>query len=368
MQVAIDSTTCNIADTAYVTITAGSNKANLNFTANKLQPCTNLSYRFDNTSIPTNGSFSPQSFTWDFGDGTPIVPAGTESVNHTYAGPGTYLVKLSFSDSLFCNSPDDTVKTVRLSPQVTASFVTPPAGCVPYTALFQNTSLGGLNFLWNFGDGNTSTLDNPTHLYNTPGTYRVSLVAYDSTSCNKVDSTFINISVQSIPTAAFSYNPLQPQENTFTQFTNQSFGATNYFWDFGDTDSSTEVNPRHIFPATGTYTVCLIAENEAGCTDTICQPVQSLINPLLDVPTAFTPGKFGVNSIVGVRGFGIKTMNWKIYNRWGQKVFESTSPKLGWNGTYKGKVQPMDVYTYTLDVIFSDGKKARKTGDITLLK
>lgn len=368
MQVAIDSATCNIADTAYVTITAGSNKANLNFIANKLQPCTNLSYRFDNVSAATNGSFSPQTFTWDFGDGSPLVIAGTESVTHTYAGPGTYPVKLSFSDTLFCNSPDDTVKTIRLSPQVTAAFITPPSGCVPYTAVFQNTSLGGLSFLWNFGDGITSTVDNPSHDYLRPGTYRVSLIAFDSSSCNKIDSTFQNISVQSVPTAAFSYSPLQPQENTFTQFTNQSAGAINYFWNFGDGDSSVEVNPRHIFPETGTFTVCLIAENEAGCTDTVCQPVQSLINPLLDVPSAFTPGKFGVNSVVGVRGFGIKTMNWKIYNRWGQKVFESNSPKAGWNGTFKGKLQPLDVYVYTLDVIFSDGKKLRKTGDITLLK
>lgn len=368
MQVAIDSATCNVADTAYVTITAGSNKANLAFVANKLEPCTNLSYRFDNTSLATNGSFSPQSFTWDFGDGSAPLVAGTEPVNHTYAGPGTYIVKLSFSDSLFCNSPDDTAKTIRLSPQVKAAFVTPPSGCIPYTAVFQNTSLGGLNFLWNFGDGTTSAVDNPTHDYLTPGTYRVSLIAFDSSSCNKIDSTFINISVQNVPTAGFSFTPTQPQENTFTQFTNQSAGAINYFWNFGDGDSSTEVNPRHIFPATGTYNVCLVAENEAGCTDTACLPVQALINPLLDVPSAFTPGKFGVNSVVGVRGFGIKTMNWKIYNRWGQLVFESTSPKSGWDGTYKGKLQPMDVYTYTLDVIFSDGKKLRKTGDITLIK
>ncbi len=368
MLVAIDSTTCNVADTAYLTIRAGSNKANLGFIANKLQPCTNLSYRFDNTSTPTNGTFSPQSFTWDFGDGSPLVTAGTESVNHAYAGPGTYLVKLLLSDTLFCNSPDDTVKIIRLSPQVKAAFATPLTGCVPYTAIFQNTSLGGLSFFWNFGDGATSTVDNPTHDYPIAGTYRVSLIAFDSTSCNKVDSTFINVTVQNVPAAAFSFSPVVPQYNTFTQFNNQSRGAINYLWNFGDEETSIEVNPSHIFPATGTYTVCLVAENEAGCTDTVCQPVQSLINPLLDVPSAFTPGKFGVNGIVGVRGFGIKNMNWKIYNRWGQLVFASTSPKSGWDGTFKGKVQPMDVYTYTLDVIFSDGKKLRKTGDITLLK
>ena len=61
-------------------------------------------------------------------------------------------------------------------------------------------------------------------------------------------------------------------------------------------------------------------------------------------------------------------MEWKIYNRWGQLLFTTNSSKTGWDGTYKEVLQPMDVYTYTLDVEFSDGKKLRKTGDITLLR
>ena len=96
--------------------------------------------------------------------------------------------------------------------------------------------------------------------------------------------------------------------------------------------------------------------------------VDALIRPLLDVPNAFTPGRFGINGIVSVKGFGIKEMHWSIYNRWGQKVFETTSTKSGWDGTFKGVVQPMDVYTYTLDASFTDGKSLRKTGDITLLR
>ena len=72
--IAIDSSTCNIADTAYIHVKAGNNKALLNFIANKLPPCTNLSYRFDNTSTSLLNNFGPQSFTWDFGDGsTPII-------------------------------------------------------------------------------------------------------------------------------------------------------------------------------------------------------------------------------------------------------------------------------------------------------
>ena len=93
-----------------------------------------------------------------------------------------------------------------------------------------------------------------------------------------------------------------------------------------------------------------------------------IINPLLDVPNAFTPGKYGVNGIVKVAGFGIGKMSWKIYNRWGQVVFATNDRKQGWDGTFKGAVQPMDVYTYTLDVEFTNGIKLRKTGDITLLQ
>ncbi len=367
--IAIDSTTCNISDTAYTTIRVGNNKVFMDFVSNKLAPCTNLSYSFTNTSSPTFGGFNPNTFTWDFGDNTPpVIASQAPPVMHTYAGPGTYLVKLTINDTTFCNSPEDTVKTVRLSPQVQALFTTPAAGCVPYTADFVNNSLGGLNFFWDFGDGGTSTQDNPSHLYTNPGTYLVKLLAFDSTSCNKIDSTSYSIKVSSIPFASFSYTPNPPQENKFTNFVNQSIGAINYLWDFGDGDTSTLVNPSHIFPATATYKVCLNAANAEGCSDDTCMDVQAIITPLVDVPSAFTPGRFGINGRIKVEGFGIAQMHWVIYNRWGQKVYETDNRKSAWDGTFKGKLQPVDVYAYTLEVTFSDGKKYRKTGDITLLR
>ena len=367
--IAIDSTTCNISDTAYTTIKVGNNKVFLDFIANKLQPCTNLSYSFVNTSSPTFGGFNANTFTWDFGDNSPpVVQSQAPPVNHTYAGPGTYLVKLTINDTTFCNSPEDTVKTVRLSPQVKALFATPPTGCAPYTADFVNNSLGGLSFFWDFGDGTTSAQDNPSHLYPNPGTYRVRLLAFDSSSCNKIDSTSFSITVSSIPFASFSFNPNPPEENKFTNFVNQSTGAIKYLWNFGDGDTSTDVNPSHIFPATATYKVCLNAANAAGCSDDTCVDVKALIKPLVDVPSAFTPGRFGINSRIKVEGFGIAQMHWIIYNRWGQKIYETDNRKSYWDGTFNGKLQPVDVYTYTLDVTFSDGKKYRKTGDITLLR
>lgn len=367
--ISIDSLTCNISDTSYKFIVVGNNKISLDFVSQKVPPCTNLSYTFTNTSVAASGAFHPNTFTWDFGDNTPLVTQGfSPAVNHTYASQGTYQVKLTINDSTFCNSPDDTVKTVRLSPQVKASFETPANGCVPYNAVFKNESLGGISFIWDFGDGTTSTEDNPQHLYANTGTYTVRLRAFDSSSCNKVDSTSFTITVSPVPSASFTYSPNPPQENEISKFVNQSLNATHYLWNFGDGDSSTEVSPQHLFNASQVYNVCLKAINDAGCSDDTCIDVRAIVKPILDVPSAFTPGKFGANSKIRVEGFAIQTMHWAIYNRWGQKVYETNNRKSAWDGTYKGKLQPADVYAYTLDVTFSDGTKVKKTGDITLLR
>lgn len=368
--IAIDSATCNIADTVYQMIHMGNNRVKPSFIPVKQPPCDNLTYVFtNNSSTPVPGPFNPNIFTWDFGDNSTFVTNSFgDPVSHTYASPGTYKIKLTVTDVTFCNSPADTTIEINISPLVKASFQTPAVGCAPYEASFDNTSTGSNSFIWNFGDGTTSTDKSPTHTYNNPGSYTIRLIANEPNSCNKTDDTTMTILVSTKPTAAFSYLPLQPEENVFTTFTNGSIGAVSYAWDFGDGDTSLQMNPRHIFPATGTYNVCLTAINQYGCTDTVCHEVKSIIKALMDVPNAFTPGKFGVNSSIGVEGFGIQDMQWTIYNRWGQKVFETNNKSIRWDGTFNGKALPMDVYSYTLRVGFSDGTKAVKTGDITLIR
>ncbi len=369
MLIAEDSNTCNIRDTAYKTIRVSTNFATLGFNAIKQQPCTNLSYQFINTSRAFLGSFDNKGFIWDFGDGS--VDTGSISYNpiHRYASTGTYIVRLCVIDTFVCNSPDCYVDTVRISDVARAIFETSPTGCAPYTPVFKNNSLGGLSWLWNFGDNTSSTEFEPAgKIYNLPGTYTIRLTVFDSTTCNKQHDTTFAITVYPIPTALGEATPNPGETNKPINFINRSVGASSYKWEFGDGETSTLENPSHLFNETKEYTVLLIAFNDAGCSDTFPIIVQARVLPLLDVPTAFTPGKFGVNSQVSVVGFGIGKMDWRIYNRWGQLVFQTANRKDGWDGTYKGKAQPMDVYTYTLDVEFTDGKKLRKTGDITLLR
>jgi gliding motility-associated-like protein len=373
MMVAIDSSSCNIADTSYRHVVGRTDKALVSFTGVKdpNAPCTSLTYDFTNLSTASK-PFGPASFVWNFGDGSAPVPDGTGSLVHSYQSAGTYIVDLFMVDTSYCNYPDTAIETLRVSPVAKAQFVTPATGCAPYTATFNNTSLGGLQFYWNFGDGTPSDSDvNPVHVYPDPGTYTVSLLEIDTTTCNQKDSTQFTITVSGRPTAAFTYSPETPVVNTPFVFSNESIGGVSYKWLFGDGDSTVRTTTdtvQYLYIQTDSFLVCLVTTNAAGCTDTACHAVDALINPLLDVPNAFTPGRFGQNGIIKVMGFGITHMDFRVYNRWGKLVFESVDPAIGWDGTYRGEIQPMDVYAYTLEADFSNGTHIIKKGDITLIR
>ena len=151
--VAIDSNSCNVADTAYLNIRVRTDRAILDFDIAKLPPCESLNYMFTNTSIPPPAKpFQPDDFTWDFGDGTrkpADLPPG--SITHAYASSGTYMVRLILNDTSYCNYPDSLTDTLRVSPIVKAQFEISD-GCAPYNAYFNNTSLAGQQFQWDFGD------------------------------------------------------------------------------------------------------------------------------------------------------------------------------------------------------------------------
>jgi gliding motility-associated-like protein len=144
--------------------------------------------------------------------------------------------------------------------------------------------------------------------------------------------------------------------------------ATRYLWDFGDNTGSTENNPVHQFTSTNTFKTCLTAYNSSNCPSEICKLVPADVEPLIGIPTAFSPNGDGENDILYVRGAAIETMDLKIYNRWGQLVFETTSQEIGWDGTFNGQPQPVEAYGYVLHATFIDGSEKLLKGNITLLR
>ena len=369
--ISVDSTSCNIQDTAYTTIRVRNDEALLGFNADKSGPCASTTYQFTNTStVATGKPFNNTSFTWYFNDGSPPFVTGKATFTHAFPGIGTYNIRMVLTDTNFCNAPDSSIKTLRIAANVKAAFQTPPSGCAPYTAVIKNTTAGGQTFLWQFGDGTTSNESEPKHLYATPGTYIIKLTATDEATCNVSDSAEFTVTVSGSPSAAYTYAPKPPQENTPVEFINTSVGATSYKWNFGDGDtlSTTSTLPfKHIFNETKAFNTCLIATNQFGCTDTVCLEIQARVVPIIDVSNAFTPNGDGINDKVFVRGYGITKMVWRIYNRWGALVFQTANRLEGWDGTYKGSLQPTEVYNYVLDAEFGAGIKFQKKGDITLL-
>ncbi|MBK6837125.1 MAG: PKD domain-containing protein [Bacteroidetes bacterium] len=151
----------------------------------------------------------------------------------------------------------------------TASFTADQTtGCTPLSVQFTSTSTGAVSYYWDLGNGNTSTLPNPTNLYSTPGTYTISLIAYDGAG-NSDTAVYTNyITVIGKPTAHFSTPSVASclDNNSYT-FSNTSTGASTYLWDFGDGTTSTQANPTHVYNQSGSFTVTLIATNTFGCQD-----------------------------------------------------------------------------------------------------
>lgn len=200
------------------------------------------------------------SWFWDFGDASTSTQ---QSPSHTYANPGTYTVCLIATAP--CGSDTLCQNVTVTCPQPTVAF-TPTANGL--TQVFTDQSQPGVTgWFWDFGDGNTSSLQNPSHTYAAPGTYNVCLTVISPCGsgfgCQSVTVTC------PAPVAGFQHSV-----NLFTaQFTNQSTGTNNsYFWDFGDGNTSNQANPSHTYSQNGTYTVCLIAQNICGA-DTSCNSV-----------------------------------------------------------------------------------------------
>ena len=255
-----------------------------NFSSNVTEGAVPLSVNFTDTS--TN---SPTSWLWDFGDGNTST---SENPTHIYSSTGTYNVSLNVSNVAGSNI------STQLSYITTA--VTPVAnfsanvteGAIPLSVSFTDLSLNSPNsWMWNFGDGNTSTVQNPTHVYASVGTYNVSLNVTNVGGSNV--STQLSYIITAIsPVANFSSNVTEGAIPLSVNFTDLSTNSpTSWLWDFGDGTNSTDQNPTHVFLSVGTYNVSLNATNVGG---------SNVSTQLSYITTAATPvSNFSANTTEG---------------------------------------------------------------------
>ena len=246
-----------------------------------------------------------------------------------------------------------------------------------------------MSYLWDFGDGQTSTAFEPNHTYTGPAnTYTVTLTAVNALGCPKTYAIANYIRIVPPPTADFIIAPasiISIPDYTF-KFTDASTnGAQTYKWTFGDGDESTLKDPTHKYTDTGKYLVTMRTYNEFGCVDSLQKTVQIIGVPgYVYLPNSFIPG--GTSSPLQkftAVGSGIKSWRMQIFNKWGQVVWETTQlddgkPVEGWDGTYKGVPQPQGIYFWKLDVelingtewkgMTYDNKAPKRTGEIYLIR
>lgn len=244
--------------------------------------CLPLSIQFQDSSV--QGASQIISWTWDFGNGN---TAFTPNPSQAYTTQGTYTVQLKVADANGCE--DSLSKTMVVYPRPVAAFgANDTTGCALNPVSFQNFSSGGapiVSYVWQFGNGDTSHLVAPTYTYPRGGLYGVTLTVRDTNGCvgihHKPD--FINMQA---PSAAFTLNQHQGCPGLNVQFTDLSQTDTtlmSWMWDFGDSTSSTQINPNHIYTQSGKYTVSLTIMDAIGC-GSIAEKIDTIT--IIDAPKA----------------------------------------------------------------------------------
>jgi gliding motility-associated-like protein len=253
---------------------------------------------------------------------------------------GTTTYTLTGTSSAGCVNTDQVNVTVNPNPIV--SFIPGNSGCAPLTSSFTNTSTNSNSCVWSFSNGTTiSGCGTIPVTFNQAGCYDVTLTTTSAQGCTASLSSLDIICVEANPIAEFSPSSNElPNTNTLVDFTNNSIGASSYFWSFGsDNATSTEENPSFIYPDInqGSYVVMLVATSPFGCVDTAYSTINVYEELIFYVPNTFTPDLDNFNPIfqpIFTSGFDPKDFVLYIYNRWGELIFESHDSAIGWDGSY----------------------------------
>jgi len=283
-------------------------------------------YTFLSTSTVVLG---PIAYAWDFGNGTiSNLSNPTISLNG-----GTYNVKLVVSGRGTCK--DTATQVVNVAAAPVADFTFSRNGCTNSAEafIFTNTTTGGaptVNYLWNFGDGATSTAKNPTHYYLYPNNYTITLTATDANNNSSTKSVTIQSQGGAQPHADFNIisNTANGSSYTFISTSTINSGWMTYAWDLGDGTTSSLINPTKTYTATGIYNVKLVVTGSSGCKDSVTKAVNVISvanNAVIVTPITVYPNPVVDNASVTFTSPITGNVNIKLVSQWGQVVKTQTA-------------------------------------------
>ncbi|MEZ4804627.1 MAG: PKD domain-containing protein [Bacteroidia bacterium] len=310
---------------------------------------------FDFSNLNTNPKVSFVTAKWIYGDGQ--TSNGIDPAPMQFSKDGNYSVTLITESSIGCQ--DTSTVDVVIHPHPVTSFTAEDV-CFPEPVQFTNTSSissGTVStYLWDFGDFTSSGVPSPQHNYAFAGLYDVQLISFSEYMCS--DTVFVASAarVDEKPKANFDFNqlPTVQQDQSRFKFNNKSSSnSTSYEWDFGNQTGSSEEHPIGIFEDTGRYNVSLVAFTDAGCSDTFVRNTGMIIPDFFYyLPNAFSPNGDVHNNIY--RGLGSKFVfefKMEIFNRWGEKLYETNDITKGWDGYYNGELCMEGAYLCRVQIV-----------------
>lgn len=325
------------------------------------------------TDLSTIAYDTLTTWNWSFGDGTFDT---LQHPVHRYFYDTDFTAELIVKTNVGCS--DTIALPIQLKPAPLVNLVTKSnLICIgDEDVILRDTSgLAYDDYYWDWGDADTSITHTPmaSHRYQS-GTYQATLSVNASWGCKGIDT--VNFEVHQKPEADFYVDPADSVSILAAdfQFTDQSYSFEsslyNWHWYFGDGADTLNQNPKHTYADTGTYIVELHATNLLGCTDTVIKTIRVYPELTLVAPNAFTPNYDGLNQEFKpkVRYEKLDSYLLQIYTRWGQLIFETHNPAVGWDGTYKGEKVSPGMYIWLVDLKHPDGKPEIFKGNVMLIR
>ena len=333
------------------------------FSVNNPNQCFNgQNFVFTNSSTVSSGAMD---YKWDFGDGKSATSA---NVIHPYATAGTYTVKMIVaSTGGWCSDSSSKIINVYATP--IPDFQAQPI-CInlqiPLQNLTVNNSNSTTNYLWEFGDGNTSTLYNPVHVYTNPGIYKLTLSVSTLQCPLPVNVKQVDLVVDS-PKPGISYPVINAVSNFPEKLQARNFGGSVLWNPVINLDKPNSYAPNFRGFNDLLYTITI--KTQSSCVTVDTQLVKTFKRIKIYVPNVFRPNSGGANDLLRPLLMSFKEVHYfRIYNRWGHLLFEMKSDRPGWDGAIKGIPQEMQTVIWMLEAVDVDGVVHRDQGTTILIR
>jgi gliding motility-associated-like protein len=301
-----------------------------------------------------------------------IWSSGQTSASVVQSPTTTTQYDVTATDNLGCTGVAHATVTVNQAPYVDFEGM-PLSGCTPISVSFINLSDSGAVH-WNFGDGNSSNLNNPSHTYTNSGNYSVTLTVSNG-GCENSLTLPGYVQARPNPIAGFHPSSTMLSEGSSTVFfSDESIGATSWYWDFGSNTAngwSTQQNPEYTYGDNGIYIVWQYVENQWGCRDSTSREI--IVNSIatLYIPNAFSPNGDGINDLFMPFGENVFPDKYQmiILDRWGKQLFQTDNINTPWDGKAhaEGDVVKEGVYVYVIRITINGVEKVYE-GTVLLIK